>query len=135
MEFNETVLFKFANYMYELSKRVLKIYAQNQHLAILLLKAKTNTKFHGFEELLVISPLLQDALDLEKVPDHTTMCRALQRLKPLVFQLLLILSGGLCPVSGKLAVDNTGFDRRHASKHYVKRAKMTLSSIKKPHMP
>jgi len=30
----------------------------------------------------------------------------------------------------KVAVDATGFDRRHASKHYVKRCKMTLSSMK-----
>lgn len=32
--------------------------------------------------------------------------------------------------SGKTAVDAVGFDRRHASKHCVKRAKMTLSSLK-----
>ena len=139
MEFNETGLFKFASHAYRLSKRVVKpyrsrfskkTYTQHQHLAILLLKAKTNTKFYELEEFLVLSPILKEALELHQVPDHTTMCRALQRLKPLVFQLLLVLSGGLRPASGKLAVDSTGFDRRHASKHYVKRATMTLSSMK-----
>ena len=139
MEYNESNLYKFVSHTYQMSKKVVKpycsrfskkTYTQNQHLAILLLKAKTNTKFHELEELLVISPILQEALELKQVPDHTTMCRALQRLKPLVFQLLLVLSGGLKPASGKLAVDSTGFDRRHASKHYVKRAKMTLQSMK-----
>ena len=139
MEFNETGLFKFASHAYRMSKGVVKpyrsrfskkTYTQHQHLTILLLKAKTNTKFHELEEFLVVSPTLQETLELHQVPDHTTMCRALQRLKPLVLQLLLVLSGGLLPASGKLAVDSTGFDRRHASKHYVKRAKMTLSSMK-----
>ena len=124
MEFNKTVLFQSANYAYELSKMGVKTYTQNQHLVIPLLKAKTNTKFHELNELLVISPLLPDALDLEKVPDYTTMCRALQRLNSLVFQLLLVLSGGFLTASGKLAEASTGFDRRHASKHYVKRAKI-----------
>ena len=139
MEFNETGLFKFASHAYELSKRVVKpyrsrfskkTYTQHQHLTILLLKAKTKSKFHEMEEFLVVSPILQQALELTQVPDHTSMCRALQHLKPLVFQLLLVLSGRLLPASGKLAVDSTGFDRRHASKHYVKRSKMTLSSMK-----
>jgi len=139
MEFNETGLYKFACHTYGLCKKAVKpyrsrfskkTYTQQQHLAISLLKAKTNKKFYELEELLVLSPKLQEALELNQVPDHTTMCRAMQRLKPLVFQLLLILSGRLLPASGKLAVDSTGFDRRHASKHYVKRAKMTLSSMK-----
>jgi IS5 family transposase len=139
MEFNETGLFKFASHVYDLSKRVVKpyrsrfskkTYTQQQHLSILLLKAKTNSKLREIEELLIVSPVLQQALDLTRVPDHTTLCRAMQRLRPLVFQLLLILSGGLLPASGKLAVDSTGFDLRHASKHYVKRAKMRLSSMK-----
>jgi len=139
VKYCETRLFKFACHVYGLSKRVVpayssrfskKTYTLHQHLAVLLLKAKTGCRFHELEELLVLSPRLCEALELDRVPDHTTMCRALKRLKPVVFTLLLVLTGSLLPASGKVAVDATGFDRRHASKHYVKRCKMTLSSMK-----
>jgi IS5 family transposase len=139
MEYNETGLYKFAHHSFDLAKRVVKpfkskfskkTYTQPQHVAVLLLMAKLRLKFHETEELLLNSPNLCEALELEQVPDHTTMCRALQRLRPVVFTLLVVLSAGLLPGSGKTAVDSTGFDRRHASKHYVKRVKMALSSMK-----
>lgn len=139
MEYYETGLYKFASHSFDLAKRVVKpyrskfskkTYTQPQHLAVLLVKEKRRLRFDETEELFLNSPSLCEALELKQVPDHTTMCRALHRLRPLVFTLLLVLSADLLPASGKTAVDSTGFDRRHASKHYVKRAKMTLSSMK-----
>jgi len=139
VKYCETRLFKFAVQAYRMSKQVVptyssrfskKTYTLHQHLAILLVKERTRCKFHEMEELLLVSDGLREALELERVPDHTTMCRALQRLRVVVYQLMLTLSGGLMPASGKVAVDSTGFDRRHASKHYVKRTKMTLQSMK-----
>ena len=59
MEFIETVLFQFVNYAIGLSKRVVKpyrskfskkTYTQHHHLAILLLKAKTNSKLCEIED-------------------------------------------------------------------------------------
>ena len=82
------------------------------------------------EELLLCSDGLREALELEQVPDHTTMSQWLHRLRVKAYDLMLQLSGSLMPASGRLAVDATGFDRTYASKHYVKRAKMTLQSMK-----
>ena len=82
------------------------------------------------EEYLVNSPFIQEALGLSQSPDYTTMCKALKRLRVVVLTLLLYLTGRLFTPTGKTGIDSTGFDRRHASKHYVKRAKMTLQSMK-----
>ncbi|MEK7729099.1 MAG: transposase, partial [candidate division KSB1 bacterium] len=40
------------------------------------------------------------------------------------------LSACLLPRSGRGGIDSTGFDRRHNSKHYVKRCGMTIRSLK-----
>lgn len=139
MEYYETRVYKFVCHVYGLSTRAVrpysskfskKTYTQNQHVAVLCLKERFNLKFYEVEELLLNSPTLCEALGLTQVQDHTTLCKALKRLRAVVFRLLLISSGGLFPSSGRTGIDATGFDRRHASKHYVQRSKMRLESMK-----
>ncbi|MFH0860211.1 MAG: IS5 family transposase [Candidatus Altiarchaeota archaeon] len=139
MKYSETRVYKFAGHAYRLCKRRIqpysskyskKTYTQPQHVAVLLLKTKMRLKFDETEELLLNSSTLRECLELEQTPDHTTLCKALQRLRPVFFLMLLVLAAGLLPASGKGSIDATGFDRRHASKHYVQRCKMRFQSMK-----
>lgn len=47
-----------------------------------------------------------------------------------VWHVLLTLSVALLPTNGVVGVDATGFDRGHASKHYTKRAELTIQQLK-----
>jgi len=47
-----------------------------------------------------------------------------------VWRVILTLSATLLPTSGVVGVDASGFDRSHASKHYTKRAKLTIQQLK-----
>jgi len=69
-------------------------------------------------------------IGLTQVPDFTTMCRAMKRLKNKVLIVLLYLTASALPADGKASIDSTGFDNRHSSRHYVKRCKMMLGSMK-----
>ena len=43
---------------------------------------------------------------------------------------LLDLSVTLLPTNGVVGIDTSGFDRNHASKHYTKRANLTIRQLK-----
>jgi len=47
-----------------------------------------------------------------------------------VCHVILTLSATLLPTSGVVGVDASGFDRCHASKHYTKRAELTIQQLK-----
>jgi len=47
-----------------------------------------------------------------------------------VWRVVLTLSATLLPTSGIVGVDASGFDRSHASKHYTKRAELTIQQLK-----
>jgi IS5 family transposase len=47
-----------------------------------------------------------------------------------VWRVLLNLSVSLLPTNGVAGIDASGFDRSHASKHYTKRAKLTIQQLK-----
>jgi len=47
-----------------------------------------------------------------------------------VWRAILTLSATLLPTSGVVGVDASGFDRSHASKHYTKRAELTIQQLK-----
>ena len=82
--------------------------------------------------MLIQMPRICEAMGLTGVPDFTTMSRAMKRLRSKVLIVLLYMSASTLPASGKASIDDTGFDRRHSSKHYVKRCSMTLGSMKTP---
>ena len=139
MKYSETRIYKLAKESQRLAKGVVpaysnkfskKTFTQDQHISVLCVKTKARQKLREMEELLVNMPRVREALGLPKAPDHTTMCKALKRLRSKVLAVLLYLSASVLPSEGKASIDSTGFDKRHSSKHYVKRCKMTLGSMK-----
>jgi len=46
------------------------------------------------------------------------------------WRVILTLSATLLPTSGIVGVDASGFDRNHDSKHYTKRAELTIQQLK-----
>jgi len=139
MEYSETRIYKLSLEAQRLAKKVVpkysskfskKTYTQDQHIAILCIKAKATKKFYETEEALSNMPMVCEALGLSQVPDYTTMCKVMKRLKTKVLIVLLYLSACLLPCTGNTSADATGFDRRHNSKHYVKRCKILIKSMK-----
>ena len=56
--------------------------------------------------------------------------QAFDRLDMAVWRVLLNLSVSLLPTNGTVGINASGFDRSHASKHYTKRAKLTIQQLK-----
>lgn len=139
MEYSETRIYKLACELDKLARNAVpeysskfskKTFTQNQHVAILCIKVKLRQKLRETEEMLLNMPAICEAIGLRSVPDFSTMCKAMQRLKLKVFIVLLYLTACLVPCSGKAAADATSMDKRHSSKHYVKRCKMKLGAMK-----
>jgi len=63
-------------------------------------------------------------------PPPSTLCKAFNRLDMAVWRVLLNLSVSLLPTNGVVGIDASGFDRSHGSKHYTKRAKLTIQQLK-----
>ncbi len=83
------------------------------------MKAIVNTKYGGPE-----------VLELKEIPDFTTIKKAFDRLSTHVFVVLLVLTASVFEQSGICGADSTGFPRSYASRHYTKRCKMKLESLK-----
>jgi IS5 family transposase len=79
---------------------------------------------------LIEMPRIRRAIDLEELPTPSTLCKAFNRLDMAVWRVLLNLSVTLLPTNGVVGIDASGFDRSHASKHYTKRAKLTIQQLK-----
>lgn len=106
-----------------------KTYTQPQLFACLVLKEFLSRDYRGIEALLLDSPSLLAAIDLERAPDFTTLQKAEQRLlrHPHAGQLLEItirlarFVGCLKPSRSLAAMDGTGLEAHHASRYYVER--------------
>jgi len=139
MKYSDTRVYKIACEAQRLARKAVpaysskfskKTYTQDQHVAILCVKARISRRLRDTEELLLNMPQVCEAIGLKQVPDFTTMCRAMKRLRNKVLIVLLYLTASVLPASGKASIDSTGFDNRHSSKHYVKRCRMKLGSMK-----
>jgi IS5 family transposase len=139
MEYSETKVIKFARASYGLAKQAVKPYSskfskktftQPQHVAMLCIKRKKRLKYRELEEFMMESPRVCEELELHEFPDFTTSCKQFERLERKVLIILIYLSACLLPRSGRGGVDATGFDRHHCSKHYVKRCRLTIKSLK-----
>ena len=75
-------------------------------------------------------PRIRRAIELEELPSPSTLCKVFNRLDMAVWRVLLNLSVTLLPTNGVVGIDASGFDRSHASKHYTKRAKLTIQQLK-----
>lgn len=139
MKYSETAIYKLACELDKQARKAVpeysskfskKTFTQNQHITILGIKVKLRQKLRETEEMLLNMPAVCEAIGLRSVPDFSTMCKAMQRLIAKVFMVLLYLTACLVPCSGRASIDSTNFDKRHSSKHYVKRCKMTLGAMK-----
>jgi hypothetical protein len=74
------------------SKFSRKDFTQHQHFALLALREFLRTDYRGLEAMLGDWAELRDALGLEKVPDHSTMQKAAER---------LLVKGGSMPSSAR----------------------------------
>jgi hypothetical protein len=72
------------------SKFSRKDFTQHQHFALLALREFLRTDYRGLEAMLRDWGDLRDALGLRKVPDHSTMQKAAER---------LLVKGGSMPSS------------------------------------
>lgn len=109
------------------SKFSRKDFTQHQLLVLVLLREKLKKTYRGFRELLEVIKH-EELLGLKKVPNFTTIDKFFLRKTSCVFSLLLKLS---TKTAGKVyAMDATGFDRRHSSRHYTKRCRMRIKSMK-----
>ncbi|GGN21234.1 IS5/IS1182 family transposase [Halarchaeum nitratireducens] len=75
-------------------------------------------------------PRVRSALNLQEIPSPSTLCKAFNRLDMAVWRVLLNLSVTLLPTNGVVEIDAAVFDRSHASKHYMKRTKLTIQQLK-----
>lgn len=106
-----------------------KTYTQPQLFACLVLKEFLRRDYRGIEELLKDAPELATVIELEKVPDFTTLQKAADRLlRSEEASRLLDMTVRLGKFVGKLqttaplaAMDGTGLESRHASAYYVRR--------------
>jgi hypothetical protein len=106
-----------------------KTYTQPQLFACLVLKEFLHRDYRGVAELLSDTPELAAIIDLEKIPDFTTLQKAAKRLlsSPLASRLLDMtvrlgkFVGKLPATAPLVAMDGTGLESRHASAYYVRR--------------
>ena len=138
MEYSETRFLKLTHALYGKAKGVCpaysskfskKTYTQHQHIALCGLKKRLKADYRDLVDILSEMPRVLEALGLSQMPDYTTLCKAFGRLSKLVFVIMLELT---LPdnLSGTYGIDATGLTRSKISKHYVKRCKIRIKSMK-----
>jgi len=105
-------------------------YTLHQHIVLLCLKVRKNTTYRMLLDELIEMPRIRRAINLEELPCPSTLCKVFNRLGMAVWRVLLNLSVTLLPTNGLVGIDASGFDRSHASKHYTKRAELTIQQLK-----
>jgi IS5 family transposase len=105
-------------------------YTLPQHVVLLCLKVRKNTTYRGLLDELIEMPRIRRVLELAELPTPSTLCKAFNRLDMAVWRVMLTLSATLLPTNGVVGVDASGFDRSHTSKHYTKRAELTIQQLK-----
>ena len=132
-------LLRFVEQAYHLARRAIARYSSkfskrrytlHQHIVLLCLKIRKNTTYRTLLDELIEMPRIRSVIDLEELPSASTLCKAFNRLNMAVWRVLLNLSVTLLPTNGVVGIDASGFDRSHASKHYTKRAKLTIQQLK-----
>lgn len=101
------------------SKYSNKIYTNQQHTILVVLKQKLRTTWRDLIEILRITTIPQK-IGLKRIPNFTTLIKFSKKLSPVLINKLLAYSTSLSnPKSLKLGVDATGLELDNASKHYV----------------
>jgi len=110
------------------SKYSRKTYTQWQLLTLLCIMKRYRLKYREAAEILQLMPELAEFLGLKKIPHWTTLNKFFLRLKNCMLTILVEISA-----LGKrieASIDASGYDRHYASKHYVRRCKMTFGDLK-----
>lgn len=107
-----------------------KVFTQPQLIAINLLRIRWGWTYRETEHFLEVMDSIQHELDLKRVPDHSTVQNAYDRISCWLLRLILKQTANHLESSGILAVDATGFQRRWSSRHYTKRTGMKLKALK-----
>jgi hypothetical protein len=91
-----------------------KIYDNQQKFSILILRQRLKMTYREIVNFLKFNPLARALLNLRKVPDHSTLVKFHNRLKPEALNSLL------CDKKANIvAVDASGFQTNHMSYHYA----------------
>lgn len=112
------------------SKFSKRTFTQPQHVAMLCLKIREEETYEGMVDKLSEMPRLMEAMDLRKVPNPSTICKAFERLAAAVWRVLLELSRRFFELCGVVGIDSSGEEREHASKYYTRRAKLHIKELK-----
>ena len=107
------------------SKYSRKDFTQWQLLTLLCVMKRYRLKYREIIEILHLMP---EFIGLDKVPHWTTLNKFFLRLKNCMLAILVELSA--CGSSIEASIDASGYDRHYASKHYVRRCKMTFGDLK-----
>jgi len=103
-----------------------KVFTQPQLFACLALKTFFNLDYRSVEELLRDFPGIGEVVGLSRVPDHSTLQKAAQRIlnagasdRVLAATVRMIL--GRRRLIGRAAADSTGLEAGHRSPYFVRR--------------
>jgi IS5 family transposase len=110
------------------SKYSRKDFTQWQLLTLLCTMKRYRLKYREFVEILQVSSELTQFLELKKIPHWTTLNKFFLRMQNALLSLLVELSA--CNDVIEASIDASGYDRHYASKHYVRRCKMTFGDLK-----
>jgi len=99
-----------------------KLYNQHQLIALLILKGRENKSLRRFVEWLYETKW-PEWLGLKEIPSYSTIYRAIKRLGMVVLRQINTAITSVLQTTKK-AFDGTGFQTRHRSRHYEKRAKL-----------
>jgi len=105
-----------------------KDYTQWQLLTLLCFMKRYRLKYREFWEIMHTATKLLETLGLDRVPHWTTLNKFFLRLQNRTLAILLELSARSSAIEA--SIDASGYDRHYASKHYVKRCKMTFGDLK-----
>jgi hypothetical protein len=98
-------------------------FTQPQLLACLLLRARLKLTYRATAELLAAADGLRAALQLARVPDHSTLQKFAERLAPTAINdALAALLRRVDPEPDAAALDATGLETSAASAHYIARS-------------
>ncbi|MBS1264044.1 MAG: hypothetical protein MAG715_01243 [Methanonatronarchaeales archaeon] len=138
-ELPETEFSKLSNDLHQLASRVLpkysskysrKDYTLRQHAVCICLKIKEDAGYEEIVEKLVEWIRVRKNIGLNRVPDPSTLCRVFNKIATQVWRAILAMTLKKLDTSGTVAIDSTGFDRSHASRHYTQRTGLKISSLK-----
>ena len=101
------------------SKYSNKIYTNQQHIVLVVLKQKLRTTWRDLVEILKVT-IIPEKIGLKKLPHFTTLIKFSKKISPFLLNKLLAYSTSLSnPKILKLGVDATGLELDNSSKHYA----------------